>query len=181
MNKLQWHNRGLSVAVIYVHRKVDQHRRLVQKRLGKTFRKRRPAAHAQGSGEAGLEQNDAGAAADTGDGAGAGREGVTVQEEDVVVRLADPVEKGPVGGLSEVLDDDTGSMLHRVGELIDELLGDQLVHPYATIRKSLARKASNHGVQLQRHLALQYCTVYVRMLYRSIVGPAGPGFEVFVF
>ena len=68
-----------------------------------------------------------------------------MEEVVVAVRHVDAVEGGQVGGLSDVIDDDAGSMLRRVGELVDELLGDELVHPYASIRKIYARKSGIHG------------------------------------
>ena len=99
-------------------------------------------AHAQGSGDAGQEMNDAGAGNDAGGGGGGGS---VAMEEVVEVRHVDAVDGGQVGGLSEVIDEDEGSVLQRVGELVDELLGDELVHPYTNLRKNLKRKASVHG------------------------------------
>ena len=68
-----------------------------------------------------------------------------MEEEVVAVRHVDAVEGGQVGGLSYVIDDDAGSKLRRVGELVDELLGDELVHPYASVRKIYERKGVHGG------------------------------------
>ena len=128
-----------------MHRKVKRRAKRIQKGIRSTLRRHRPASHdARASGDAGLELKDAGAGAGNGTGSGGEGGGVAIEEE-VTVRLVDAVEGGQVGGLSDVIDEDEGSKLQRVGELVDGLLGDELVHPYSSVRKNLARKSSVHG------------------------------------
>lgn len=153
MNRLQWQNRGLSVAAIYVKRKV-------RKPLKKLFRRRPNAKRAQASGEAGHEMVERG-----GDKAAAGGDGL---EDEVVVRQVDALESG-VGGLSEVEADGTGATLRRVGQLIDELLGDQLVHPHTNLHKNFAHKQTRGAHFLRTGPNVLYSTAFsIRIKYNNM-------------